>query len=392
MTVHSLKMYRLVGRSTHWKSSPLITVSVVADRWYFDKGREIEFLATGLPEQFAFIVDAKVNLTEGQRAGDSRAGIWAGLATRIGINRYQGIQSTGMSNEASGLIAFGTGISIPFGKISTSNVSGIAMGANIDVALAQGYADGVIAGDVQSRVSYPEFGGAKTPPQTMRTLAFGDAVEQNTKTIRQGPSGVRAAMYNFDGAVASTQFYPRYDSNDAVGGFTYAQAYTADYQGLITGALYASAKPISVGEVAEKKDGNGRTAVWRMYFLAGGTNTSPYQVHYLLMYVEPNGSFAWANTTGATPNPTLGASYASEAYTIFTDDKANTADNGNNREVLEQAYYAASMRSKSYVIKRPMVVPHAFNIFTNKTTSGNQLTQSWLISADFINHEYTIGE
>lgn len=392
MTVHSLKMYQLIGRATSWRSSPEITVSVVTDRWTFDKGREIEFLAMGLPESFAFIVDSGRNDQEGQRAGDSRAGTWAGLATRISPNRYQGIQSSGMSNEASGLIAFGTTNKTPLGKIPTANVSGIAMGANIDVALAQGYAKDVVSGNVENRMSFPEFGKPRAVDATIKTLAFGDAIENNTRTIRSGPSTVRAAMYKFNGAFASTQFYPRTDNSNAVGGVTYAIGYTVDQVVLKELTAIASNAPITEGKVSEKRDGDGRTAVWRMYFLAGAENISPFKVHYLLMYVNENGTFSFLYEPGRTPNGTTGDSHASEALTIFTDDKENTANTVENQNALKQLYYSTRMRSNSYIIKRPTVVPHRFNVVSNETLLGYQLTYSWLISADFINHEYTIGE
>lgn len=391
MTVHSLKMYRLVGRATSWRSSPEITVSVVTDRWTFDKGREIEFLAMGLPESFAFIVDSGRNDQEGQRAGDSRAGTWAGLATKISPNRYQGIQSTGMSNEASGLISFGTANKIPLGKIPTAIVSGVLMGSVIDVALAQSYAKDVVSGNVENRMSFPEFGKPRAIDATIKTLAFGEAMENSTRTIRSGPSVVRAAMYKFNGAFASTQFYPRTDNSNAVGGVTYAIGYTVDQVVLKELTAIASNAPITEGKVSEKRDGDGRTAVWARYFMAGGSNVTPFQVHYLLMDVNTNGSFSWVNSTGSTPGAD-GSIAAPEALTVFTDDKENTANTLENQNILKQLYYSTRMRSNSYVIKRPTVVPHRFNVVSNETLLGYQLTYSWLISADFINHEYTIGE
>lgn len=391
MTAHTLKMYQLVGRTVAWRDSPEITVSVVSDRWEFDTGREIEFYAMGLPESFGFVVDGLRNNQDGQRWGDSRSGSWAGLASKIGPNKYQGIQSSGTSNEASGLIAYGTAVRVPFGHANANEAGTLPLGVYSDGALVEGYSKGVVLGSNEARFTQPEFGGPLALETTIRTVLFGDAVDQQTKTIRQGASKTREAMFRFSGAVATTQFYPRTDSTQAVGGVTYATARTSDYQGNIEGVLYASAKPIEVGDVAEKKDGNGRVATWKQYFLAGASNVSPYQPHYLLLDVGENGSFAYSANTGFTPGPN-GAYLGFAALTIFSDDKQNTADNVENRDVLKNLYYSTMARNKSYVIKRPMVVPHAFNIFTNKTTNGNQMTQSWLISADFINHEYTIGE
>lgn len=392
MTAHNLKMYQLVSRTTNWRDSPEIIVSVVSDKWTFDKGREIEFLAFGLPETFAFIVDGLRNEDEGQRAGDCRAGSWSGLAVKIGMNRYQGTQGSGLSNEASGLLAFGTANSIPFGKLSNAQVSGFAMGTNIDTALGQGYAANVNSGVVAERISVPEYGDPLYLPSTIRTLSFGSAMEQSTKTIRSGPSMVRRAMYEFDGAFASTQFYPRTDTATAIGGVTYASARTAEYLTSAPRYLVDSAIPIQEGGVSEKRAGDGRVGVWHMYFLAGGTNTTPYQVHYLLLDVQPDGSFTFANSTGFTPNSTTGLDAATEAFTTFTDDKANTANTSANQEILKQMYYATKMRNNSFVIKRPMLVPQRFNVFVNSTTTGKLITYSWVISADFINHEYTIGE
>lgn len=392
MTTHSLKLLHLQGRSTPWRNSPQVTVSVIQDRWTFDKGREIEFMAMGLPQSFIFIVDSKIQDQEGQRAGDCRAGSWCGQATRIGLNRYQGIQATGTNNEASGLIAFGTANSTSFGKVPTSNVSGIALGANIDVALGQTAAANVSSGAVADRMSFPEFGRPKTPNSRIRTLAFGNAVDQATKTIRSGPSVVRRAMYEFGGDFATTQFYPRYDSNDAVGGVTYGSCYTADYQGLPTGAIKASALPISEGKVSEKLNGDGRTAVWRVWAIAGAENNTPYKYHYLVMYVEADGTLKYGASTGSTPNSTNGDSILSEAYTIFSDDKFNTANNSENQDILKRAYYAAKTKSQNFTVKRPIVVPNAFFPLTEKTKKGHLITQSWIISADFINHEYRIGE
>lgn len=389
MTVHSLKMYQLVSRTTSWRSSPLVIVSVVADRWYFDKGREIEFLAMNLPRAFTFVVDARQNNAEGGRTGDSRSGSWVGLATQIGPNRYQGIQSTGTSNQASGLIAMGTSNSIPFGRISTSAVSGIAMGANIDKALGGSYAADVAAPPVAERITYPEWGAPPAPDNTIRVVKFGEALEQNTKTIRSSPAGVRSSMYNFDGTVATTQFY-RPTQDNAVGGTTYCASYSYFYVSKFLAAM-DSAAPISEGLVSEKKDGDGRTAVWERYFLAGGTNTSPYRVNYLLMVVGTNGVTSFEAATNVNI-PANGGSFGSEAFTIFSDNTADTASNTENMDLLRNTYYGMRAKSNNFTIKRPMVVPHRFRFRTNEQSVGHTLTMSWLVSADFINHEYGVGE
>lgn len=393
MTVHSLKMYQLVSRTTKWYESPLVTVSVVADRWYFDKGREIEFLAMNLPRAFTFIVDARQNNAEGGRTGDARSGSWVGLATQIGPNRYQGIQSTGTTNQASGLIAFGTANSVPFGRISTSAVAGITMGANIDKALGGSYAADVVAPAVAERITYPEWGTPPTPADTIRILKFGEALEQNTKTIRSSPAIVRSSMYKFDGTVATTQFY-RPTGGNAVGGVTYCAAHSTDYTGNGRNpAAMASAVPISEGGVSEKKDGDGRTAVWERYFLAGGTNVSPYRVNYLLMVVAANGTFSYELGTNVTPNGTNGSSYGSEAFTIFSDNPEDTNNAIANQNLLRDTYLGIKAKSNNFTIKRPMVVPHRFRVRTNVNESlTDTLTMTWLVSADFINHEYGVGE
>ncbi|ABF22584.1 minor structural protein [Lactococcus phage Q54] len=391
MTAHTLKMYHLTSRTLSWRSSPEVIVTVVSDRWQFDTGREIEFYAMNMPDSFAFVVDGLRNNQDGQRWGDSRSGSWAGIASKIAPNKYQGIQASGTSNEASGLIAYGTAVKVAFGHANGNEAGTLPLGMYSDGALVEGYSKDVVIGSNTARFTKPEFGNPADPDPTIRTVLFGDAVDQQTKTIRQGASKTREAMYRFSGALATTQFYPRTDSNNAVGGVTFAYGKTVDQVILAELTLMASAAPISDGAVSEKKDGNGRVATWKQYFLAGASNVSPYQPHYLLLDIGENGSFVFGSNSGFTPGPN-GAYLGFAALTIFSDDKQNTADTLENRAILTNLYYSTKARNRSYVIKRPMVVPHRFNVVSNKTLLGYALSESWLISADFINYEYTIGE
>ncbi|WP_446907744.1 hypothetical protein, partial [Klebsiella pneumoniae] len=84
------------------------------------------------------------------------------------------------------------------------------------------------------------------------------------------------------------------------------------------GRIGNSSVPVTTGGVSDSTDGFGRGVNWTRYFIAGGTNTPPYQIHYLYMEVQPNGELTFSNTQGYT-SPSSGGAYGTEAFTYYSD-------------------------------------------------------------------------
>ncbi len=397
MVQHNLKLRVLPNnRNINIAEVPLTMVTITKDTWSYSTGREIEFVGVGLPKKFAFTVAGQDNAFESVALGDCRSGSWAGIASETSPNVYQGIEGHGSENSASGLINFGTQRRVPMGNEVENNVSSAAMGAVLTYGLASSYVGGLTHLSNSQRFFLPKNGRPQSFPAWFYSVNLGEAFDNDTKTVRGTPAQTRQALYKFDGTVATTNFSNITGTNQ-IGGVTYMSGYSSSHLGSPAGRIGNSSVPVTTGGVSDSTDGFGRGVNWTRYFIAGGTNTPPYQIHYLYMEVQPNGELTFSNTQGYT-SPSSGGAYGTEAFTYYSDNKDDTFPNSDNMDILRSAYYGTLTRSREFSIHRAIEVPNRFNIrlrdyFNNSgALSGSELAYSWTVYADFINHEYKIGE
>ncbi|MFD2821582.1 hypothetical protein ACFSZP_22060 [Paraglaciecola agarilytica] len=394
-----LEIYVLKGdANVDWKENKM-NVMVTADRWHYATGRDIEFIAVGLPEQFAFIVqEPEVKTGDGLiRNGDCRKGSWAGMASKIGVNKFQGIQSTGMANPVSGLITLGTTWSISYNEIIAPEERGTGrtmLGERNDFALGSSYAKGVDTPSgkkVQIRRPYYSDEVYDYVPSRVYRTQFGDTVESDTRTIRTLPSGIRREFYKRTGAIATTCF-ESYGGN-LIGGITHL-ANSNRYWKNPTPSYEISKQylPQTEGGVGETVVGNRGQGAWRRWLIAGAEKTSPYKGFCLLLNVNADGTFSYSNNQNLAPG-THGRDHYPEAFTFFSDTKSDTDNNSDNRKILLEAYLAARTRTTAYKVKYPIMVPVKFQKarYIKGTSAEMPITSLWTTEADFINHEYTIG-
>lgn len=396
MIGHMLKMYVLTDKNKDWKDKE-IEVMVTADQWEYAQGRNIEFIAVGLPEFFAFAVAEQRNTTTDTliRSGDCRQGSWAGIATKIGMNQYQGIQSTGVANSASGLLGVGTAshLELTATKAGGNDTARAGLGTRMDSSLVNSYAKGAdVAGLFKDGgINLPFYSNKvlDTPPGYMYPANFGSALEPTTRTIRGTPAQVRKEVYDRTGGIATTCF-DSYGENK-VGGLTWLSRGIQVVGTTPIEAMRMLAEPYTANQMGEVTRGSQGNATWYRWMIAGGTTTTPYQVHYLLLTIAPDGTQTWNSSTGITPSSESGSGYAPEAYTMFTDEKAATADNETNRNVVLEAYYASKSKESSYKINYPVCVPVAYTRPIDRVGGKTTGINKWTTRADFINHEYIIG-
>lgn len=393
MVMHNLKLKVLPNnRNINITAVPLTMVTVTKDTWTYNTGREIEFIGVGLPKKFAFVVSGQDNSDEAINTGDCRSGSWSGIASEIAPNVFQAIEGYGSENAASGLAAFGTARRVPM----YGGVAFASMGGPLAYGLASAYVGGYSSLTAANRFNLPKNGRPQALPTWFYSVNLGTAFDVNTKTVRGTPSEIREALYKFDGTLATTNFN-RLNGANQVGGITYMSGYSNSYMGLPAGRLGYSSVPVTSGGISDVTDGFGRGVNWTRYFIAGGTNTSPYQIHYLFMEIGVDGNPTFSSTQGFTP-PADGGAYGSEAFTYYSDNKDDTFPNTDNMDILKSAYHGTLARSRQYSIHRAIEMPNRFNIrikdyYNNAgAISGSELAYSWAIYADFINHEYKIGE
>lgn len=400
MIRHSLIIRRLINKTVAFNSVPKVLVSVISDTWSYDKGRAIEFIGMGLPNTFTFVAlstDQPDN--EGQLNGDSRAGSWAAYATKIGANRYQAVQPTGLELEPTGVAIFGdynsnvfstTGYDISqFGQTAAS-----PMGINTDWALARAQCPDVVFGIINSRVNRPLWGRPDPLPARFQVLAYGSAFDKNTRSIQSGASTVRKGMYDFNGTVVSTNFYPR-TSPEIVGGCTFMPVNTLTDSTSINFIFRETAMPVMSGGLSETDGGAGRVTPSKLYVLVYTETIRPYKTWEFRLGINDDGSFVFENRGPNQPGSN-GYNTASEATALFTSNPDDVLDNADNRATLKGMYFNALARQFSYTMHYPIAIPNNFKVYVGTTTMANntigwQLTDTWVTYADFINHDYTIG-
>lgn len=399
MIGHSLKLIRFLDRNINGVDSPLETVFVTKDEWVYDKGRYIEFLAMNLPDFFVFAVreqDNKADLVNTD-TGDSRFGSWVGIATKVGTNLYQGIQSSGLEREVSGMNVVGGNSELSFSDNgytlrNDAPVLAASFGTNQDWALGYNFAKNVGFGPLETRLNKPNWGGSAQLPQYFKTVKFGAALDPTTRSLQKGASEIRKSMYDFDGTVVSTNFYPR--TNEAsitltVGGVTYMPPKVSTWSGSLSHRTLYVAQPITTQNLSVTNRGNGRSVPAQTYALVYTQSASPYTTTFFRMGVTPEGNNEFVRSTG-TPG-VQGLHNLSQAITLYTTAPEDVLDTAANRNVLIEM--AASMKTKqiSYDISYPTTVPIPFNIITFNSSDKTTLAHSWVIQADFINHNYLIG-
>lgn len=391
MIGHMLNLYVLQGAGVNYKSKE-IEVMVTADRWEYARGRDIEFIAVGLPETFAFVVEEQRNTTPDTliRSGDCRQGSWAGIASMISPNRYQGTEATGVSNAASGLIAFGTNTRFDLGTVQDrQQTARVALGEKINVALVQSYASGMSLQITQNQAlkhSPYSYGAVEIVPSYYYQNTFGTALDAQTRTVRSTPAEVRQATYERTGEILTTAFSSYGEGK--IGGLTFLG------KGVRTGtdSMRNISTPLLGNGLGEAERGGQPSITWKGWTIAGGRNTSPYNVHFLRMTVAANGALTFSRVENGNPSGTgQGDVWGWDGYCMYSDDLADTADTPENRQLLTDTYLASKARETTYKINYPICVPVRFSKMVSNDGSYFQRANMWTTEADFINHNYTIG-
>lgn len=399
MIGHDLRIIRFIDRKTNGVNSPKEDVFVTKDEWTFDKGRYIEFLAIGLPDFFVFAVRQQDNADSiiNNDSGDSRFGSWVGVASKIGVNKYQGLQPSGLEREASGMNVIGDTNSIIFSNDGSTAAPNAALavaslGANMDWAVGYNHAANVGFGPINTRISKPKWGKPADFPQKFRTIRYGSVLDPSTRSIRAGASVVRKSIYDFDGTVVTTNFFPRTNEADitlTVGGATFMPPKVQlvfNFSGYRTVRL---AYPISTDGMSTTSSGEGRSVPAESYAIVYTQSSSPYTTTFFRLSINANGGESFVRTTG-TPGSD-GLHNLSQAITLYTSSAEDVLDNLENKEVLKGM--ATSMKTKqiSYKIKYPTTVPLPYSVITTFKDTYIDVAHSWVIQADFINHVYSIG-
>lgn len=391
MIGHMLNMYVLQGAGINYKTKE-VEVMVTQDRWEYARGRDIQFMAVGLPDTFAFVVEEQRNVTPDAliRTGDCRQGSWAGIASKIGVNQYQGTESTGVANSASGLIAFGTNTRFDLGTVQDrQQTARVALGEKINMALVRAYASGysnTITQNQKLKSAPYSYADVELPPDYYHQNTFGTALDAQTKTVRSSPAEVRQATYERTGEILTTAFSSYGEGK--IGGLTFLG------KGIKTGVdkMRNISIPLLGNGLGEAERGGQPNAVWSGYTIAGGRNTSPFNIHFLRMDVAANGDLSFQRAENGNPSASgQGDVWGWHGYTMYSDDLADTADTPENRQLLTDTYLASKARETIYKINYPICVPVRFSTMVSKDASYFQRANMWTTEADFINHNYTIG-
>lgn len=393
MIGHMLTMYVLKDRNTNYKSNE-IEVMVTADRWEYARGRDIEFLAVGLPDKFAFVVEEQRNTTPDAliRSGDCRQGSWVGLASRTGTNKYQAVEATGVENQAGGLVALGTSTRFDLGTVQDrQQTARVALGEKINYALALAYSSGMQSTITQNQklALSPYSYSMEQPPNYYYANTFGEVLDTQTRTVRTSPSEVRRATYERTGEILTTAFSSYGEGK--LGGLTYLGKGAARTNISNTDKTRFISNPMTGDGMAEAELGGKPSVTWVAWTIAGGVPGTT-NAHFLSLTINTNGTFSWNYNGNWNPSATgQGDVRGWNGFVMFSDDKADTADTPENRQLLIDTYNASKARETVYKINYPIYVPIRFAAMTNNAADGFYISNLWTTEADFINHNYTIG-